>query len=354
MATSTYLVDPTLTGQDVGTIVTLALENLQPTLVDAVAKSLPGYEWLVSGGRLQYEDGGYQIRVPIMTGRNNTIKSYLPGDTFNLERPTGFTSAKYGWGFIGGGFIMDGPTEFMTSGKYGIVNLTQTYIDQLKSSFAEAMSEMLYGDGTGNNGADLLGLNLLVEDGDAWSTVGGIDSSLTANAFWRNGWDKTLTSTNWNVADGLNSNNIQILKHLLKVHTKPGVGKCDLLLTSLSQYEFAEKAVQKQAEIQLPSTYNQKYFDLGWGGLRLDGVTTLWDQELDSATRVAKMSRTWWGLNSKCLKFVVGKNKAFVVEGPIDHPLMDAKLWKAKMYAQLCVLNRRDAMFRAEFSASAT
>jgi hypothetical protein len=337
-----YLSDPTLVGQDVGTIITLALENLQPGLIDTVSKALPGYEWLVSNGRLQYEDGGYQIRRPVITGKNNTIKSYLPGDTYNLERPTGFDSVKYGWGFIGGGFIMDGPTEFMTSGKYGIVNLTQTYIDQLKTSFSQAMSDMLYGDGTGNNGADLLGLDILVEAATStWSTVGGIDPDV--KTWWKNTYDASLASTAWDVSDGLDSDHLLLLKHYLKVCTKPPVGKCDLLLTCLDQYEAAERCIQRAGTIQLPSTYSQKYYDYGWGGLRIDGVTTLFDMNLDGH---ATMDNTWFGLNSKCLAFVVGKNKAFVVDGPIEHPLMDAKLWKAKMYAQLCVLNRRDAMFR--------
>lgn len=353
-----YLTDPTLPGQDVGTIVTLALENLKPTLVDNVSKPLPGYEWLVSNGRLKYEDGGYQIRVPIMTGSNGTISSYLPGDTFNLERPSGFTSAKYEWGFIGGGFILDGPTEFMTQGKYGIVNLAETYIEQLKTSFMQSMSTMLYGDGTGNGGADLNGLNMLVEEGGAmtgydalWSTVGGIDSSAAANSFWRNGYDATLASTAWTISNGLNNSALLLINHYIKVHTRPKVGKVDLLLMPLALYENIEKCYQAAGQIQLPSTYSQKYYDLGWGGVRVSGVTAMFDQEMDN-TATANLPTTLFGLNSKTFSFVVGRNKAFEVTGPIEHPLMDAKLWKAKMYAQLILTDRRDANFRIKISTS--
>jgi hypothetical protein len=340
------MADPTLPGQDVATIVATSLENIKPKLIDNLSTEDAFFYWINQKQRVDYEDGGYVIREPLLYAGNNTIKSYYPGEYLETERPTGFTSLKYGWSFVGGTFTIDGPTEFMNSGKHGIINLVQGYIEQLRISFSQTMTDMFFGDGTGNNGADMHGLALLIENDSAWSTVGDIDSN--ANTWWRNQFTD-ISGTNW----GSGADNATILamaiKHVIKLCSKPGYGKPDGLMTCLDQYELYERALMSKIIYHMPGMADAKIAEAGFGGMRLDGIPVMFDQNLDGH---ATEDNTWFVKNSKCLRLVIGKNKAFQISQPIEHPLKDAKLFKAKLYGQLTVRGRRDALGRVLASAT--
>ena len=344
------MADPTLPGQDVATIVATSLENYKPKLIDSFSRNDAFFYFINRNERVDYEDGGYAITEPLLYAGNNTIKSYFPGEYLETERPAGFTQVKYGWAFVGGTIVIDGPTEFMNSGKGRLVNLVEGYIEQLKISFSQAMTDMFFADGTGNNGADLHGLELLIEEGSSWSTVGGIDSSTTANSFWRNYWEDADGSV-WGTANGANAYGIQRLKHAIKKTSKPGYGKADALLTSLDQYELYEQAIAAKIAFNMPAMADKDYADAGFGGLRLDGVPVIYDESLDDHS-TANTQNTWFVLNSKCLRLVIGKNKAFDVSAPIEHPLKDAKMMKARLYGQLTVRGRRDALGRVLLNAA--
>lgn len=342
------MADPTLPGQDVATIVATSLENIKPKLIDNLSTEDAFFFYINQKERVDYEDGGYSIVEPLLYGANSTIKSFYPGEYLETERPTGFTRLKYGWAFIGGTFTIDGPTEFMNSGKGRLVNLVQGYIDQLRISFSQTMTTMFFGDGTGNNGADLHGLALLIEDGTAggWSTVGDIDSS--AQSFWRNYWEDA-SGTAW--TGGADAYTVLRIKHAIKKCSKPGYGKPDGLLTCLDQYEHYEHALMSKIVYNMPGMADLKVAEAGFGGIRCDGIPIWFDQNLDGH---ATEDNTWFILNSKCLRLVIGKNKAFSISQPIEHPLKDAKLFKAILYGQLTIRGRRDTLGRVKASATYT
>ena len=341
------MADPTLHGQDVKTVLATSLENIKHTMVDNLSSDDAFFFYINQNERVEYEDGGYQIREPVLYGANSTIESYFPGAYINIERPSGFTSLIYTWGFVGGSVVIDGPTKFMNQGKNKIINLVAGYIEQLKISFSQTMTTMLLGDGTGNNGADLLGLDLLVENGSSsYSTVGNINSN--TETWWRNYW-LDASGTVW--GDGPNCFGIQTLKHAARLCTKPGYGQPDVWLTGLDQYELYENAIAKNVHYNQPAIGKEAYVDAGFGSLRLNGIPVLYDINIDAK---ASMADHWFCLNSKSLRLVIGKNKAFDLSDPVEHPYMDADLMKARMYAQLTLRGRRDACGRIKMNASAS
>ena len=339
------MADPTLNGQDVATILATSLENIKPTLIDNFSKDDAFFFYINQNERIDYEDGGYQIREPIMYSGNSTVQSYEPGDYLNTERPDGFTNLLYTWGFIGGTIVIDGPTKFMNSGKYAIVNLVDGYIEQLKISFSQEMTIMLLGDGTGNNGKDLLGLDLLVEDGSgSYSTVGGINSN--TETWWRN-YFLDGSGTAWGEDPACFG--ITTLKRAARKCTKPGYGPPSIWMTGLDQYELYENAIAKVSTFNQPALVNETYADAGFGGIRLNSIPIAFDVNIDDK---ATMANDWFCLNSKSLRLVIGKNKAFDVSDPIEHPYMDAEMMKARMYAQLTMRGRRDCCGRVKLKAT--
>ncbi len=327
------------TGFDSATILATTLESIKKEVIDNVSEKTALFFWLNDKGRIDEEDGGYQIREPLMYGLNETIKSYAPGDHYSTQRPGGFTSVYYEWSHVGGTIVLDGPTEFMNQGKNAIVRLVEGYAEQLEVSWAIALSDMFYSDGTGNNSKDILGLDLLVEDGDpAWNTVGGINSN--TSTYWRNYFDNDGQAFG---TDG-NCNGLSSIRTMVRITSKLGQ-RVDLLLTSGTQYDLMEGALAKTHVWNMPDTADKKYVDAGFGGLKYKGTLVVWDEKFPNTT-------DWLALNSKALRFVVGTGHKFELEGPLPHPTMDAKILKSKLYAQLTVRGRRDSLGRLRLNGS--
>lgn len=334
---------PNLPGQDAASIAATTLENVRGELIDVISKQLPTMLYLTSNDLVTEEPGSHVIQKPLMYGNMDTVDSYYPGDEFALERPSGFTRVSYAWSFVGGAMVMDGPTEFMNSSKFGIVNMVKGGLKQLQVAYKNKLSTMLLGDGTGNDGADLLGLELLVEDGTSWSTVGNIDSD--THEWWRNYYiDDTANA--WET--GLDANGIKVLENSILEMTKAGLGKPSVAITSLTQYKLYRDAIRASLVGDLTSLQNSKYADAGFGGLRIDGVPIIWDPEITTD------DESWIFLNNDCINFIVGENKSFDVDPPMSHPYSDAEIFKAKMYGQLVLFGRRDACGRVKLSNSAT
>ena len=338
--------DPTYPGQDVATLTALSLEKIKKELIDSASEDYATYYLLTSNGRVDYEDGGTVITEPLMYDLNKTISSYVAGQAYNTERPSGFTRLYYKWAYVGGTIVIDGPTEFENSGSNGIVSMTKAFIQQLKISFADAMNTMFLGDGTGNAGADLMGLNTLIEVGGSnpsdWSTVGNVNSG--TNEWWRNYW-LDASSTVWGT--GAAAYGITQLKNARRQCIKPGMGAPDVFLTGLAQYGLLEHALESNIVYNMPALADKKYADVGFGGIRIDQTPVVYDIAMDTA-----MAQTWLLINTKALRLVIGKNKAFDVSPPVEHPWMDAKIMKAKMYGQLTCLGRRDCLGRLKLNAA--
>lgn len=332
------MADPILPGQDVGVLVSTTLDNIDDQLIDNASANDAFFFWVMHNGLVDEEDGGLTIRKPVLHDVNNTIESYHPGEYYNTERPTGIKEVKYQWGFIGGSIVMDGPTKFMNQGKHGIINLVDGYITQFEISFSQYMTLMLLGDGTGNNGADIMGIDLLIEEGTAWSEVGGIDSD--ANEFWRNYW-LDVSGTAWGT--GANAHGISSLKSMIYTTSQPGFGPPDVLLTCLDQYILLDAAVSAGVVVNTPETYAKEYADAGFGGFRVLKVPVLFDMNLDGH---ATCDNTWFSLNKKSLRLIVGAGHRFKLGKPVPHPFMDADIMTANFYGQMAVMGRRDALGR--------
>lgn len=81
---------------------------------------------------------------------------------------------------------VNGLEKHQNMGESRLFDLVKAKIKQAEFSMSDGLNSMLYGDGTGNSGKNLLGLAAIVGNGTLGpATVGGIDSSNGDNAFWR-------------------------------------------------------------------------------------------------------------------------------------------------------------------------
>jgi hypothetical protein len=130
-------------------------------------------------------DPGSDIVVPLQVAENSTVRSYSGYGYLDTTPQEEFNAANYDWKQMGGTFSISGRERALNSGsKTQVVDLVAAKMDTLEKTCWMEQNEMLFSDGTGNSNQDIVGLQAAVENGDAWSTYGGIDSN--ANTFWRN------------------------------------------------------------------------------------------------------------------------------------------------------------------------
>ena len=166
-------------------LIATTYDRYRPALADQITKETS----LLAALNLKSQvvgDGGLTIRRPVMYALNSTVASYNGYDLIDTTPQGGFGYAEYQWRQVAGALTIDGRTERINSGPAEIINLLQAKFDQLRLSFENTLTTMLWADGTGNGGKDVMGLDGIVNNS---GILGGIDSSTET---W---WQSVVNST---------------------------------------------------------------------------------------------------------------------------------------------------------------
>lgn len=157
------------------------------------AKSFPGGKGNISLGI----KGAYGAG-----GTNDGVKGFTHNDTVNFYTPANIQRAQYAWREHHIGLTLthtelkiDGLSVVDTDGKetsshsdrefHVLVNLLEDKLEDFGEQYARTMNALLWGDGTGD-AKGLAGIQALIVPNPSTGTVGGVDRSQAANAFWRN------------------------------------------------------------------------------------------------------------------------------------------------------------------------
>lgn len=308
-------------------IVSSTLKNYRKTLIDNLMDKQALLWVLKKQGFVTEDKGGTSIVVPLMYGLNSTVASYSGYDLIDLTPQAGITSAEFSWKYLAGSVTISGQEEFENSGdKTRIFNLLEAKIRQLETSFRLEVNSQLFADGTGNGGKDITGLALAVEDGASWSTYGGIDSSDSANSWWRNQWFNFDTefgaSSKFLDADGPSYEGLSAFR---KMYNDVGVDgeKPDLIVTTQAIVEDYEAALEGKQRIV---STNPELGDAGFRNVEYKKTPIVWDEEMTAEEVLF--------LNSKYMKFVIGQGRNFTMT-----PFMKPKDQDAKSATMILACN---------------
>jgi hypothetical protein len=323
------------------TIASATLRNYSKNLIENILGHNVLFWQLKERGFRGVEQGGTSITFPIMHGTNSTVQAYSGYDVLDVTPQTGFTTIELGWKYLSVSITISGQEEFENSGsKSKIFDLLEGKIKQAELSLRLDMNRQLFGDGTGQSSKEITGLGLAVEDGTAWSTYAGIDSS--ANAFWRN---KYLDKSGVAFADtlGASTEGIAAMRNMYNSCTL-GNSKPTLIVTTQDLYEAYEANAEGQ-KLQItagPST-SAKLMDLGFTNILFKGVPIVFDEDCDDDTMLF--------LNSEFLKLVVGKGREFVTSEFVKPENQDAKVARIGWTGNL-VCTKRDQQGRLVIPAA--
>ena len=302
-----------------------SLLNYKKTLEDQIFDAFPLFDWMQqNGGRLELEDNANDIQVPLLYGKNSTVQSYSGWDVIDVTPQEGIGNAKFEMKQLAGTVTIERFQERQNAGKTAIIKLFKAKMTQLEMSFQDAISEQLFGDGTGNDSKDISGLQKLVADDPTSSaTIGGIDQS--ARSWWRNQTDNGAQSST--AYDNLLADIRGMYLDCSKRKQRPDFG-----IMPQAIYEAYEGLMTADINFNVGNV-NLSVGDLGFDNLKYKGMVITYDEDCPAGTM--------YFLNSKFLKLHVDKGTNFEPMPFQRSNKQDGRSSMVLWYGDLVVSNRR-------------
>lgn len=263
-------------------------KNYRRTLADNVMKRISLLAWLRKVGQIERRAGGIKIVEPLMYGLNSTFQSYKGYDNLATTPQTGITAAEYDWKNLAVSITISRDEEQQNKGESRIINLLKSKIQQAEKTFQLRMDEMLFGDGSGNNGKDMNGLASYLTA--AASTVGGISGS--TYPWWDNVRD---TCANFS------ANGLSYMRSIYNQCCREG-DEPKVIMTHRLVFEAYESMLTSIERINY-SKGKELAGDLGFETLMFKGKPIMWDNYAPALTM--------YFINSDYLKLVIDSSQDF-------------------------------------------
>lgn len=173
-------------------IVTTTLREHPDDVADNVSNHNALYRWLKEKGKIEKEDGGYEIVCPLDYAENSTFQRYSGFDPLNISASDVLTAAKYDWMQAAIHVVASGRELRMNSGSNQIIDLAKARLKNAVRTASNNASVDIYSSGSLTN--QMGGLGALITAAGT-GTVGGINSS--TYAWWQNQFLEITGTNTW-------------------------------------------------------------------------------------------------------------------------------------------------------------
>lgn len=313
------------------TLLSSTIDNYRPKLADNITRHNPLLAIMKARGGYRELQGGEVITHDVLYRENDTVRSFSNYESFNFAPQEATTQVRFDWKQLYGTAQLSNIEIFKNSGSARRRALLALFLKQLTISFKQKVATQLAGDGTGNGGKDLAGLQLYVEDGSPWNVVGGIDSNTTAGAFWRNkvldfgsnftnSFDEKDIGNDW--YNGLRAMRTMYYT-LCRNSDKPTIA-----LTGQTRAEEYEAIVEDKVRL----TRDLNMAKLGFSSLRYKDIEIVYTPDIAD-------SRMYF-LDLDHLHFTVGKGHNFRMSKMEQSQYQDARMGHMILYANLTIDDR--------------
>lgn len=163
-------------------IVTTTLQGYSGELADNITNHNALFRQINRKGNKQPATGR-SIVQEIEYAQNANVAWFSGAEQFGVAASETFTAAEFNYKQLVGAVTITGLEEIQNSGREAVHNLLKSRIRNLEKSLQNSVATALYADGTGTDGKEIGGLQLLVADVNT-NTVGGISGS--TYSWWRN------------------------------------------------------------------------------------------------------------------------------------------------------------------------
>ena len=216
-------------------IVTTTLAGYSKTLADNVTNSNALLRHIDAKGNKQVATGRTIVQE-LEYATNSTAKWYSGYEVLDTSTSNVFTAAEFNYKQLAGNVVISGLEQVENSGKEAIFNLLKSRVRNLEKTLNNTMATSLYADGTGTDGKELGGLQLIVP-GRVGNTVGGINS--TTYNFWQN---KVYDFSTESATPGATT--IQTAMNTLWLSTTRGADVPDCIVADTNYFNFYWSSLQ--------------------------------------------------------------------------------------------------------------
>jgi hypothetical protein len=218
-------------------IVTTTLAGYSKTLADNVTNGNALLRHIDGKGNKQIATGRTIVQE-LEYATNSTAKWYSGYEVLDTSTSNVFTAAEFNYKQLAGNVVISGLEQVENSGKEAIFNLLKSRVRNLEKTLKNTMATGLYADGTGTDGKELGGLQLIVP-GTVGNTVGGINS--TTYSFWQN------QVYDFSAAAGTptpSATTIQTAMNTLWLDTVRGADHPDVIVAASNYFQFYWSSLQ--------------------------------------------------------------------------------------------------------------
>ena len=281
---------------------------------DNIFTKIPAFMWFKKKAKLTV-DGGANLLMPLMYGKNATAKSYSGYGIIDTTPQEGLTAASYLWAQYAATISISGLEERVQNvGTAAIIKLLESKVTQAEMSLADKLDIDLWASAvTGTN------INTITTLVDQTTTTGQVSKS--SNSWWQCQTTASGSFAARGLADMRNLYNNITNQSLAK-------GAPDLICSDQPSYQYYEATVQPQLRYS-----DTDMADAGFENLRFKGATMTYDPNTPSG----KM----YFLSSDSIKLVTNKGTNFITTKFVVPANQDAKVAQILWAGQLASDNIR-------------
>lgn len=290
-------------------LITATQRRRQKVLRDNISNNNPLVASIEAHDALELESGGRTILEEMFFDENDTFMRYFGGQVLNTSVNPVMTSAEYDWKQFAIAVVINGREERMNSGSEGVIKLMTSRIKAAEYTAENYYQQDLLSDGTSDGGLQIGGLKLIVSKTPTSGTVGGIDRSTTAGAFYRNFKFDTINDSTAPAPGGAATtaaNIRQYLDYCINSTTR-GQDRVKLLYQGQDHYQKLETALDALQVVQKEGSK----VDAGFQTLRYKGIPVFMGGGVNFGGQTQVETDLTYGLNTRFLKLRVHKDANF-------------------------------------------
>ena len=308
-------------------LIVTTLSKWSDTLADNVTANSCILARLKAKNAIVKEDGGSVLEEDIMYAENGTFKWYSGFELLDISDSEVLTAALYDWKQANANIVISGLQMRNNSGS------TQKKHNLLKSKMLNGeitmknnVAKSIFSDGTGNGGKELTGLQALVSDNPASSTVGGIDAA--ENPFWRN--QAYSLSTDGGVSGDATPADVLAAMDEMMLRTTRNSDRPDIIVSSADLYKLYKQATQNIKRIV--EEKGTQIGDASFTAVEYEGVPVVYDSFCPASHM--------YFLNTDYLKLHAHKDAYFTLDKERLPVNQDAKVFPMIFQGNLTCSNR--------------
>lgn len=221
-------------------IVTTTIQNRSRKLADNLSDNNALLQRLKRRGNVRTISGGSVILQELMFDDPSTRNAgaYSGYDVIDITPNSPITAAQFDLKQYAAAVTISGLEQLQNAGKEQMIDMLASRVEIAEKQLTNIISADIYGDGTGNGGKAITGIQSAIATAPGSGIYGGIDRSTWA--FWRNQVFRSLT-------DGgavASPSNIQHYMNQLAVSLVRGRDKPDLIVADSAFYSHYLESLQ--------------------------------------------------------------------------------------------------------------